>query len=736
MLPGKYEPGPVIEAKLRIFVNGVERPHLSASWEGNTTGGLPESLVAAGDGIYSRTGQVTWAPASAVTLHPLAPVGEGRWTPQHGDKIYIEAEVAGVRFPRFTGYLGASTYSLTRDEVTTDVTDGLGVALQVVMSTPPGFGKYLKSSWVAYRAVEQAGLGILPPVNADTVLQDSYQGGLRASVGDTPNTGIGHGESSGVESWTSALTTAVAAARNGRDVMAYSRAGNANDPAALSVTLASGTEVRLTYTPAQKRLTLTVGGVERFNQTGVENKGNPFILAFKLNERGTRVWLSQTESILVESATTRQDDRVISATGIRIAGVKVDYLSDWRDGNRRIEAMNPLNPIIRLSNLETTRLRVVRGFENVTAEHIIAEWCAATLGTIWVDEEGRLNLWARDRLATQGPRITDKLEERVFAGAWKTARDGLRSQVILKSLDPHIDGHPQEIWAKVYQPDNIIELKPNVTEELFYTLPDEVDVVGLDTNFRPVVKARDGIYAWAAYNVSRGSWWAISFENKQEPEGYRWTGPEAGHEILTASIEALGQRAIKFTFHVNTNRTRGIDKYYLCTPTLATGDLRYGNRGIPMPMVRANWVISWVEETFRAHTGAYGHPDFQLEAGWWLQPADAQKVARALAAELGQERITFDSISMLWDPRKQIGDSHILRASDEAGPRWEVEYILTGYKEAWEGNVPTCSYDLDAKRVTDLRAGKTYGDLQAAYSSYGNITSTYGGVYAALPGRA
>lgn len=46
MLKGKYEPGPVIDATLRIFVDGVERPHLSASWEGNTSGGLPSSLVA------------------------------------------------------------------------------------------------------------------------------------------------------------------------------------------------------------------------------------------------------------------------------------------------------------------------------------------------------------------------------------------------------------------------------------------------------------------------------------------------------------------------------------------------------------------------------------------------------------------------------------------------------------------------------------------------------------------
>lgn len=81
MLKGKYEPGPVIDATLRIFVDGVERPHLSASWEGNTSGGLPSSLVAAGDNVYSRTGSIVWAPETAVVEHPLAPVGESRWVP-------------------------------------------------------------------------------------------------------------------------------------------------------------------------------------------------------------------------------------------------------------------------------------------------------------------------------------------------------------------------------------------------------------------------------------------------------------------------------------------------------------------------------------------------------------------------------------------------------------------------------------------------------------------------------
>ncbi|MBF0809193.1 hypothetical protein E4U03_11340 [Rothia nasimurium] len=289
MLPGTYEPGPVIEATLRIYVNGELRPHASASWEGNTTGGLPASLVAAGDDIYSRTGTITWAPGTAVTLHPLAPVGENRWMPQHGDKVYIEAEVGDVRFPRFTGYLGVSTCDLLTDKVTTKITDGLGAALQTIMSVPPGLGRYLRSSWVAYRAIEQAGLGILPPVTADTVLQDAYQGGIRPVVGETIATGIEHGEQTGVTAWTNTRTRPAQVPRNGRDVMAYSRAGNPNDPAELRVNFSDGTAARLQYSPATRELALGAPGKGIVWRQVLEPNLNTQVLAFKLNtDRGNR----------------------------------------------------------------------------------------------------------------------------------------------------------------------------------------------------------------------------------------------------------------------------------------------------------------------------------------------------------------------------------------------------------------------------------------------------------------
>lgn len=743
MLPGKYEPGPVIEAKLRIYVNGKERPHVSASWEGNTTGGLPESLVAAGDGVYSRTGKVTWAPGSAVTLHPLAPVGETRWTPQHGDKIYIEAEVAGVKFPRFTGYLGASAYDLTSDKVTTDITDGIGVALQEILTVEPQLGfanNYLRSSWVTMRAFEQAGLGILPPVTSDTVLQNSGQSGTNPAVGRLIRSGIERGTALGQSTWDDMATWAEDTPRAGRDIMVYSRSAGVREHAtSVAVTFADPLLVMtLTYDLVTTELTLhsTGHGGVVFRQKVEPTEPMP-PMAFKVNAAGTRIWLGREESVLLPAITIPASATVTSATGTRCPGIKVDYLTDWRDGDRRVQAMHARPVKLLRSTLEQERVPATRGFENATAESIISEWCAATLASVWVDETGQPIAAARDRLVTPKPEITDKIEEKVFSGAWATARDGVRSKVVIKGQEVSRAGS-SDARHVVYQPENIIELSPGESKEIFYTYPGEIDVIGLDTNFRPVVKAKAGIYDWEAFNGGAGSWWAISFENAVEPEGYRWTGSHPEHEDVTGSLEKLGQRAIKMTLSVHQNSVSKIEKYYLATPSLGTS-LRFANRGVPTPIIRATNINTWVGYTVEMPGGVpMQAPAFELEARWWLTRADATRVAASLAENISHENITFDALAMLWDPRKQIGDSHKLLATDESGPRWEVEYLLTGYKEAWEGNVPTCSYDAQAKRVTDLRAGKTYADMAAAYAAYAAIPSarTYGEVFAVLPERS
>ena len=735
MLKGKYEPGPVIDATLRIFVDGVERPHLSASWEGNTSGGLPSSLVAAGDNVYSRTGSVVWAPETAVVEHPLAPVGESRWVPAQGAHVRIVAVVDGVEFPRFWGYLGASTYSLTSDTVTTQISDNLQAGLQEIVSIPPMAERqsYGRTAWVAYRAVEQAGYGVLPPVTEETVLQNSHQYGAAAAVGKMVSPGATFGSPDGLEARKGQVTEADnSSSRGSRDVMIYARVYNRLVDASLEVAFADGARLIVSYTAKTGKFggwSSITGALPDWDAVGEKP-----VLGVKLNPRGLRRWLSTGESELLENVRFTSQANVKSATVNMFFGVKIDYLRDWQDGARRVALMARPLPRLQPSALEQMRVLATRGFENVTCESVVSAWCQATLSTVWVDEEGRLNMAARDRLAAGTVTVTDQVSERVFGGSWKTARDGVRSSVTLKGKNPTVQGNGVDAVMTAWEPDNLTEIPANKDLEIFAQWPDDVDVIGLDTNFRPVVKSKQNIFDYKDFNAGRGSWWAISFENQEDPPGYRWTGNAANHEDISGRLEKLGQRTAKLTLRVQKKSSGGPEKYYLCTPSLGADELRYGNRARPVPILRCHTRVTWTDYTLKRliRKAPAGAPPFTLEVGWWLHNEDARRVVGALVEELGVERITLDGLDMLWDPRKQIGDTVAL----EAG-RWGVEALITGYRESWAGKVPTYSVELQVKTVTSGVAGKTYGDMAKAYATNRDINhgKTYRQVYAALPGK-
>lgn len=745
MLPGVYAPGAVIDARLRIFVNGVERPHFSASWEGNTTGGLPEALVTIGDGIHSRTGSIVWAPESAIVDAPFSPAGDDRWMPIPGAEVRIIAEVGGVEFPRFRGILAASTYNLLNDTVTSAITDGLQGGLQEEVTIAPMWevSAYSRTAWVAYRAVEQAGFGVLPPVTADTVLQNSHQFGAAAAVGKMKTPGGEYGAPGGLSARHNQTTLALLGVKRGnRDLMIYSRAGESGEDSSWSASLSDGSVVVLSWDSARKRVSLwtSSGGFVVSIPIESPSDGAPLLCA-KINAQGTRIWTSPTESTLYPRGGIPGTPELVSITTSRTLGVKADYLTDWEDGHRRVSRMGRPLPRLQASALEQKRIPATRGFENVTCQSVVEAWCAATLSAVWVDEEGRLNMAARDRLAAGKSAITDRVSERVFGGSWKTARDGVRSAVTIKGTEPNGQGAGAVPNIVATQPGNIQELQPNEKTEIFVTFPDNVDVHNLDTEMRPVVNAQKNIFNWEEFNKGFGSWWAISFENTEEPEGYRWTGGNANHEDLSAQLERLGQRTVKMTFKVTKKSSAGPEKYYLCTPSLAVGNLRYGNRGIPMPVLRCGTLVTWTDYKITAKAkGEAGRRggDYTLDSGWWLSPEDARRVARALVDEISVEKISFDGIPMLWDPRKQIGDTVTLQAQDQHGATWEADCLVTGYRESWTGKVPTVTYDLDAKAVRDSLRGQTYGALARAYTDYGSIestNSTYEGVYNALPSK-
>lgn len=740
MLSGNYTPGPVIEARLRIYVNGVERKHLSASWGIDTTGGLPESIVNAGTGIRSRTGTITWASGTAITHSPFAPIGEGRWVPREGDDLVIEAEVGGVTFRRFTGRLGATTASLTGDTLTSDITDRLGDALQEIMSIEPAVtyqNGFIRSGWVAYRAIEQAGLGAVPRVGPNTVIHSGLQRGALPVVGRIIDSGIDAADPMGffIRSGVKVGLATGAPPRSGRSILVVARAAS-QAPSRINLILDTEQQAWLGYNPATKTLSLYID--TELKWSGVyEGTSSPPLLAMQILKSGeVRVWVSRSKSVRT-GAMMGTTSPLNSVNADALAGVTAQYL--WVDSaaDEVLATTAKHMPLLKLSALEQNYLPAIRGYENVTAREIVDAWGEATLGSCWMDELGRVNLVARDRLVTGGVLGTDRVEEKVFTGAWESGRDHIRSSVMVEGIESIHHGTWIGSTATVYQPSNIQEIDHGVPNEEFIRVPDDEDWIQVDTAWRPVIDMSHGANNIAEFDAtSSGSWWHIGFEQPGDGEGVRWIGQ--GYENLSATLERLGQRALKMTHTVT--GYKGPSKYILATPNIAVDALRLSRRGKPSPIIRAKWKVKWAKFFKTGQTlGPKWAASMKLDSDWYLEPEDAQRVADALASEVTKESITFSSLGMLWNPTVQVGDTRKLIGTGFDGLKkydaWEAEYLVTGYSEDWEGNVPTWAIDAQCKVLRDLRAGKTYHNLRQAYGNYGAMSGTYAQVYQALPGK-
>lgn len=729
---GVYAPGPVIDAGVTIRVNGVVREHVSMDWAGDTTGGLPEQVVSAGTGMRSRTGTILWAQQD-VQEEPPHPLRQtDGWPPREGDSVVIDATVdtgqGPYQYRRFTGRLGRTTGSLTDGTLTSKITDTLGDSLRKDVTVPPtiSYGQhYSRTHWTMYQALAQAGLAAIPGPDSDTILWNGYQGGLTPLVGEFIQSGVEFTDPYGLSMWSAALTGPDGTPRNSRDVLVLARAATAG--ATPSVSLRIGSRViTLTYTRSTDAYTLAVSGVGTIG-TWQRRDDSPLpLLAFRVSGVGIRVYTSPTTAADVTTVVIPQSDTVDQVGGETLAGVSVRYTSSAAAA-RVVASTNPRPASIRRSALEQQRIPATRGMENVRARQVIDSWSEATLASVWMDELGQAHCVARDQLLTTPVSRSLRIDERVFDGSWSVGDDSVVSAVILKGEESTTQ-RPSPVYdrAVIYQEGSSRSVESPEVIERFIEAPSEMEWGPID-----LTPSKFGTDPMLGSLPGRGTWvGAVSSLSDSNDDPETWVQQSGiGYSVV---IERLGQRTLKVT-ETLTNIPGG-RTVYLKTPLEGT-QIHPAYRGQPSPTIRGLWTTTWMDFTI---TGASTGPDWAEElnhdSSWWLTPADAQRVADALAAEVTQPMPTLSGVSVLWDPRRQIGDVEEWTAVDKTGAEsWSARVLVTGYSEAWDGQVPSQSVDVRVISWTDPIDGKTYGDLATAYSSYAGMTGTYQQVYDALP---
>ncbi|MDO4820922.1 MAG: hypothetical protein Q4A03_02580 [Rothia sp. (in: high G+C Gram-positive bacteria)] len=731
MLPGKYEPGPVIEAKLRIYVNDTERPHVSASWGIDTTGGLPDALVNAGTGIRSRTGEVIFSPQKSVTNGHVSPLAtEGGWPPKDGDRIVIKCEVGGVEFTRFTGRIGKVSAPFYGGEIKADIKDTLGDLLDTTVTIPPRIdtGKtYIRSEWVINAALEQAHLGaILSPGETSTIHQ-GMQAGNEPLAGTVEEVGTEYSDPYGLSIWSGFLTLAdPAITHNGSGVGGFARASSTLD-SGFRIAFANGEAAYLGFTQATKMLYLRVSGQGVVWEAPYEGDSPLPELIMWINHQGIWVWRSPSKQIYAYATTKFTSQNVASTSGDYLAGVDVRYspLTEFRS----VVTNSPKYPVAyRKSWIERARTVATRTFENRQARTIVDEWGAATLASMWMDELGKPCAWARDRLVSMDPSRKIKVSEKVFSGQWELGRDSRRGDVTVVGEYATVQrSRPGLVEVTVYQPTTAKTFEESQKVEEFYSVPAEEEWGQVDIT---PLQANRGNH----FKLNNGTWIGGTFfkdDADTTDEEVSFNGDPA-----SLKLEKLGLRTLK-----------GIIGFQFGSVTSATGYLQTRNipryhpvwRSQPTPIIRAVWRSQWAGYTVHGKTRVDGQglKSYKHECGPWLTPSDAQRLADAISAEVTQERYTFTGVSLLWDPTRQVGDVETWEMEDlEENPLWTARCLVTGYNEKWQGNVPEQSVDVQIISLTDPKAGKTYADRSKAYRTYQDTVdtgATYDEVYRALP---
>lgn len=734
---GVFAPDVAIDAEAVVRVNGVVREHVSMTWAGDTTGGLPDQVVSAGTGMRSRTGTIVWAQQDAVEDEPPHPLRQSSgWPPREGDEVVIDATVdtgtGPYTFRRFTGRLGRTTGSLTDGSLASEITDTLGDSLRALVNIPPMItGNYTRSYQIAYRAMEQAGLGVLPPPDSSTVAHVAGQGGNEPVVGTIQSgTGaIGYGDPYGLLKITNLRIETTRTTRTEPRMLVMGRASS-NEDSEIAASLSNGTRISLRHNRTTRNLGLFVSGVGWvLNTTSVDSSPLP-ILAFQTLINGLRVFTSPTTWTDVTTYTVPSGVGVRWVEGEMVIGQSVRYLPGSDNGPALAATVPKFPAAWQYSALETEYLGATRSIENVTARSVVDSWSEATLASVWMDELGKTWCVARDRLVARGVSRTMRIDERVFSGSWSVGDDSVRSRVIVKASQPAIN-RPKatEDRALIYQEGSVRTFETSETVERFIEADPEVEWGPVDLTASHYSNGQISGDGPAKGTYIHGV--TVPTNDSTAKDQWIWHANNPGtYNIL---IEQLGHRTLKLTETVVPPPGRVA---YLKAPDEdATTSLRTAYRDVPSPTIRGRWTTSWASYTVTgSSTGPSWAEDLEHDASWFLTPSNAQVFANALSAEVTAPMPTLSRVDTLWDPRRQIGDVEDWVAVDRDGNEtWRARVLVTGYSEAWDGRVPTQAVDVRVMSWTDPHDGKTYGDLAAVYARYSNLSGTYQQVYDALP---
>lgn len=735
MQDGVLSSDEVLSIRTRVMVGGVHRPHVSWSGEAAIDGGLP-AQVAGGNRVVERTGQIEFAHSNVVQESPESPWGRaGGWPPRRGDRVEVWDDVDTASGPySYRQFTGRIDEVWGEDHVSASIIDDwddLARPVQVLpmMRSMPGartgestaargYAAALRPFAPVYKALEQAGHGLLPPTGGTVMFHAAFQGGYVPDVGgmiQPPSNRYPTGEEFEYpddlvlgETWgrsvgagTSSLAVTLRASK-----MVFTR--HSTYP---SVILTSGS--------ARVEVQARVDGTVRLLRDNVEvasvqvDYGPADMLGVSLLWTAEGVYVYSVGSGVEVSTASPGTPVSLPDAYCRVrwgAAVRVtrgESRSSWLARAREVKAV----PFVHRRAAWGGGSDASRFLDGVSAKQVLTRYAEHQLVSIWRDEHGVLQMWGADRLAEKRVVRTYTTTGDVASLPWRESWESVRSGVVVSYREAARTR--SDSWTAVlWQESASKQMRDGDVEATFIEPATDEDWIEPDLSLGRAINTD-------AFNSGTGSFWGGVYSREDVADG-SWA-----FSYLSVVTRPVGPMKL-FIEHTVAGAPADV-RVSLRTPPADTSSTLWQQwRDVPLPIVRGRGKIVWTDaRTGQRTAGPAWAPVLDFDMGWWGLQADAEQARDWLAPQVAAPVVSLDRLTLRYDPALQLGDMIRIDAGETHGV--SIIGLVTGMARSHDAGGHSMQVTVQV-RSHEVTGEATYRDLEDAWSTYSALeagSSTY-----------
>lgn len=728
MLPGSFSGSIIQSHKTRVTVDGVERPVVSVSLDGEMRSDLP-SQISRSSGTLSRGGSVVWGASDVLdNLHSTPFRDYGVWRPSKGQRIVVYVGDGISWWPRFSGLVDETTGEAGGGFQSSIIADLDRLSAEFICEAhltrmPPLSGSTtwrnagLAPMFFVDAAMRAGGYYVTPPTISTSVLHVPLQGSLLPAIGTRgellPGAGAHTGSGAFQENWSAPWGLS-----SGNFKASYSPrlAFPPSTPLMISMMFTSAhagsADVIVHYGGSSNYVRLVIGATGNAvvqtvrgsttteicrianavglgaNRAELVIRGGSADLRLNTGQRATG-----TVSGLLEQPMSRID--LSAAPAARIAGVQVSNPETWED----FQNLNFTNTArIRTHDGNTTTWGVTNAsprFEAAPASSVLEGLADATLSGMWFDELGVLNFAPANGIRSQASAQTITTADDVLALAWSDRLLAVASRVTVGYLHPALkNGSLRSI--EVARGSKQTLSSGDYLEDV-YTPDGDTDWLGVDTNPRRLPD-----FGWEEYNGSSGSFVGVTYYDGENAS----VGSPPGSTSISVSKTGLSEYTV---IHEAATYPAGVTAETATYPVFDGSGLWPRNRDRELPVLRAWALVRWVDRETTRQVGSVG-PVLRIDLGGQATPATAERVRDYLHAVVSSPYPQITDLEVVPDPRRQMGDVITIQSENYLGVT--LRCLITSISESMDGHYSQ-SLGLDVLNVTT--GSLTWAEWESSY---------------------